>query len=92
MSRDSVSCDVRRFGSPGNVETSYNNFADYYMKTFNCSTSEFKFKFNLNISPSPSLSPAGVINTLLKQLQKHRNGVYLTPRVKQLIFSYLNEA
>ena len=92
MSRDSVSCDVRRFGSPGNVETSYNNFADYYMKTFNCSTSEFKFKFNLNISPPPSLSPAGVINTLLKQLQKHRNGVYLTPRVKQLIFSYLNEA
>ena len=29
-----------RFGSPGSVEASYNTFADYYMKTFNCATSE----------------------------------------------------
>lgn len=62
-----------RFGSPGNVEDTYNVFADYYMKTFNCSTT-------------------GVVNTLLKQLQKAREGVYITPRVKQLIFNYLNEA
>ncbi|XP_019855725.1 PREDICTED: importin-7-like [Amphimedon queenslandica] len=62
-----------RFGSPGNVEASYNTFADYYMKTFNCSTT-------------------GVINTLLKQLEKHRTGVFLTARLKQLIFNYLNEA
>jgi hypothetical protein len=34
----------------------------------------------------------GIINTLLKQLEKHRHGLYLTSRVKQLIFNYLNEA
>ena len=44
-----------RFGSPGNVEDTYNVFADYYMKTFNCSTSKNYIDISLSLYLSISV-------------------------------------
>ena len=66
---------IHRFGSPGNVQECYNVFADYYMKTFNCSTSKVALSFLTLSSFSPlSLSFSWCYQYFIKTITKTQTG------------------
>ncbi|XP_023205799.1 importin-8 isoform X5 [Xiphophorus maculatus] len=58
-----------RYGSPGNVTKEYQEFADFFLKTY----------------------AVGIQQVLLKVVDQHRRGQYVTARVLQQCFTYLNQ-
>ncbi|XP_008399431.1 importin-8 isoform X3 [Poecilia reticulata] len=58
-----------RYGSPGNVTKEYQEFADFFLKTY----------------------AVGIQQVLLKVVDQHRQGQYVTARVLQQCFTYLNQ-
>ncbi|XP_043963496.1 importin-8 isoform X4 [Gambusia affinis] len=58
-----------RYGSPGNVTKEYQDFADFFLKTY----------------------AVGIQQVLLKVVDQHRRGQYVTARVLQQCFTYLNQ-
>ncbi|XP_015259779.1 PREDICTED: importin-8-like [Cyprinodon variegatus] len=58
-----------RYGSPGNVSKEYQEFADFFLKTY----------------------AVGIQQVLLKVVDQHRRGLYVTPRVLQQCLTYLNQ-